>query len=163
MTLDVRPATREDWPAIWDLMEPILVAGETYVWEGIGSGDAERLWMAAGASVFVALHDGVLVGTYVLKPNQPGRGAHVCNAAFMVAPQAQGVGAGRRMIEHALDSARAQGYRAMQFNMVVSTNDRAIDLWRRHGFEEVGRLPKAFRHERLGLVDALIMYRSLED
>ena len=102
-----------------------------------------------------------MLGTYYLKTNQPGLGAHVCNAGYMVAGQARGRGVGRAMAEHSLEEARRLGYRAMQYNFVASTNEGAIRLWKRLGFDVVGTLPGAFRHEGQGYVDALVMYRHL--
>jgi ribosomal protein S18 acetylase RimI-like enzyme len=117
--------------------------------------------MAAGVRAYVAAMDGRIVGTYILKANQPGLGSHVANAGYMVKRDAQGLGVGRAMCEHSLDEARRQGFLAMQFNMVVSTNEGAVALWKKLGFTIVGTLPKAFRHKKLGLVDAFIMHRFL--
>jgi ribosomal protein S18 acetylase RimI-like enzyme len=101
------------------------------------------------------------VGTYILRPNRPGLGSHVSNASFMVCPSARGLGVGRAMGEHCLEEARRLGYRAMQFNFVVSTNEAAVKLWQRLGFTIVGTLPGAFRHRTLGFVDAYVMFRTL--
>ena len=101
------------------------------------------------------------MGSYYICPNQQGGGAHVCNCGFVTAPAAQGQGVARAMIVHALDTARAAGFRAMQFNCVVETNSRAVALWKTHGFDVVGRLPGAFHHPAQGYVDALVMYRQL--
>jgi GNAT superfamily N-acetyltransferase len=114
------------------------------------------------AATFVACDEqGQVLGTYYLKANQPGLGAHVCNAGYVVAPVAQGQGVAAAMCEHSQEQARALGFLAMQFNLVVSTNERAVRLWNHLGFATVGRLPGAFRHARLGLVDALVMFKTL--
>src|SRR4051812_37916950 len=105
---------------------------------------------------------GRVVGTYILKPNQPALGAHVANAGFMVCPSARGHGVGRRMAEHCLAESRRLGYCAMQFNFVVSRNQPSVRLWQQLGFEIVGTLPGAFRHARHGFVDAYVMFKSLE-
>ena len=161
-SLSTRPAGPDAWPAIWRIMEPVVAQGDSYAWEHVTAEEARTVWLDADAEVFVTLDGGEVVGTFLLKPNQPGRGAHVCNAAFMVAPAMQGRGVGRAMGEDALVRARAAGYSAMQFNLVVATNEPAVALWRQLGFEVVGRIPRGFRHAELGLVDALIMYRDLE-
>src|SRR5216110_846970 len=110
---------------------------------------------------YVAKSRGRILGTYILRPNQSGGGSHVANAAFMVAPDARGQGIGREIAEHCLSEARLLGFRAMQFNFVVSTNDSAVRLWQKLGFKIVGTLPSAFHHPEKGYVDVYVMYRSL--
>ena len=160
----IRTATDDDWPAIWPLWHAIVAAGETYVWSDDTTCDeARQLWMLPPPAEVVVLEDdeGVVRGSAVLKPNQPGRGDHVANAGFMVDPDSQGQGFGRRLAEAVLERARAAGYQAMQFNAVVATNTGAIRLWESLGFTIVGTLPGAFRHPRLGLVDLHVMHRAL--
>jgi ribosomal protein S18 acetylase RimI-like enzyme len=143
-------------------MEPIIRAGETYALpRDMGREDALEHWFAPDRSVFVAEESGEIVGTYYLRANRPGPGAHVANAGFMVSGKAGGNGIGQALCDHALAIARAQGFAAMQFNFVVAANVRAAGLWKRMGFAEIGRAPGAFQHPRLGLVDALVMYRKL--
>jgi len=119
-------------------------------------------WFPQGGWTWVALRDGQVAGTYVMKANQPGQGSHVANCGYMVAASAGGQGVGEAMCRHSLDEARRLGFRAMQFNFVVSTNIRAVRLWERCGFRTVGTVPGAFRHPTLGFVDTLVMHRSLE-
>lgn len=159
----VRPATDADWPSIWSIWRRVVDAGETYVWErGLSEADARVAWMLPPpAEVVVAEVDGRVVATAEIRPNQVGRGAHVANASFMVDPAEAGRGIGRALGHAVLDRARAAGYRAMQFNAVVATNERAIALWESLGFATVGRVPGAFRHERHGYVDLLVMHRVL--
>lgn len=150
---------------MWNIFRAHVAAGETWPFTSdTGREAACQYWLGGGASTFVAVLGGARVlGMYKLGPNQAGRGAHVANAAYMVSPAAQGVGVGRLMGEHSLAEARRQGYLAMQFNYVVSTNTAAVKLWKKLGFSIVGTLPKAFRHTRLGYVDAYVMYQLLED
>ncbi len=158
----IRPATEADDAALWAMLAPVFRAGDTYaVPADISRDDALAYWRAPAHRVFVAEAGGAPLGTYYLKTNQQGGGDHVCNAAFVTAPAAAGRGVARAMLAHALDTARAAGYRAMQFNFVVATNARAVATWERAGFETVGRLPGAFRHPTEGVVDALVMYRTL--
>src|SRR5206468_9483856 len=118
------------------------------------------IWIDAPTATYVArAADDAIVGTYYVKPNQPGLGAHVCNCGYVVAPKAQGKGIASAMCEHSQREAVSLGFRAMQFNLVVSTNQRAIRVWQRHGFVVVGTLPRAFLHRQLGYVDALVMYK----
>ena len=136
-------------------------AGDTYTVDpDITRADALAYWRAPGNSVFITKDEAPL-GTYYLKRNQGGGGAHVCNCGYVTAPQAQGRGVARAMLDHSMDEARRVGFRAMQFNFVVDANTRAIATWERSGFETVGRLPNAFRHPDLGFVDALVMYKDL--
>ncbi|RYD28597.1 MAG: GNAT family N-acetyltransferase [Verrucomicrobiaceae bacterium] len=124
-------------------------------------GQALSYWFHEGTATFVAEVAGKVIGTYILKANQPGLGSHVANASFMVSSLARGHGAGRRMGEHCLEEARKAGFLAMQFNIVISTNEVAVRLWKQLGFEIVGTVPDAYRHSQLGLVDAHVMYCRL--
>ena len=162
--MTVREATPADWPAIWRFMDEIVAAGETFSWDReIAEADARAIWMGGPPKrTFVAVDDGDRVlGSAVLGPNHGGTASHVATASFMVDPAAVGRGAGRALGERVLDQARADGYRAMQFNAVVSTNVRAVALWQRLGFVIVGTLPRAFRHREHGEVDAYVMHRFL--
>ncbi len=123
--------------------------------------EALAYWFRPDTHTYVAEQDRHVVGTYILKPNQAGAGSHVANAAFMVVPGGRGQGIGRAMGEHCLSEARRLGFRAMQFNFVVSTNESAIHLWQKLGFKIVGTLPGAFQHPQKGDVDVYVMYRSL--
>lgn len=163
MRMDIRKAERTDDDAIWDIFRAVIATGDTYVFDpAMSRADALAYWLRPENHTYVAENDGRIAGTYLFKANQPGLGAHVANAAFMVSPTARGLGVGRRMGEHCLAEARRAGFRAMQFNFVVSTNDAAVKLWQQLGFEIVGRLPGAFRHAQLGFVDAYVMFQSLE-
>jgi L-amino acid N-acyltransferase YncA len=160
--LEIRSATSEDRDAIWNIFHAIVAAGDTYAFDPKMSRDeALAYWFRADTHTYVAERDGCVVGTYILKANQPGLGSHVANAALMVASDAQGSGVGRRMAEHCLEEARRFGFRAMQFNFVVSTNTPAIHLWEQLGFKVVGTLPGAFRHPKRGYVDVYVMFHSL--
>jgi GNAT superfamily N-acetyltransferase len=123
--------------------------------------EALAYWLAPDHAVFVADQDGAVLGTYYLRANQAGGGDHVANCGYMTAAQARGRGVAGAMALHSFDEARRRGFTAMQFNFVVAANEPAVRLWLSLGFTEVGRLPQAFRHPRLGLVDALVMYRML--
>jgi len=158
----IRSATRTDAEAIWQTLAPTIRAGETLALERDLSRDiALGHWFSWDNEVFVAEQEGTIVGTYFLRTNQPGGGAHVATAIYVVSPSATGRGIAQAMCEHSLGTARARGYLAMQFDFVVSTDERRSKLWQRAGFQIVGRLPKAFRHPSLGLVDALVMHREL--
>ena len=156
------PATNAHCDAIWEIFQQVIVAGDTYVFEQETSrGDALKYWFSDHHRTFVLIENGRVSGTYILKENQPGRGSHVANASYMVSSDARGKGVGSLMCRHSLEEARQLGFTAMQFNMVVSTNEAAISLWKRHGFRIVGTLPKVFRHATQGLVDAYVMHRFL--
>jgi ribosomal protein S18 acetylase RimI-like enzyme len=160
--VQIRPAAAGDGPAILEIILPIIREGATYALDpGMSEAEALGYWMEPGKETFVAEVDGVVVGTYYMRPNQAGGGRHVCNCGYMTRAAATGRGVARRMCEHSLTYATARGYRAMQFNLVISTNERAVRLWRLLGFEVVGRLPGAFQHPVHGYVDALVMYRQL--
>jgi ribosomal protein S18 acetylase RimI-like enzyme len=158
----IREATASDADEIWNILERVIRGGDTYTLPAdMNREDALAYWNSPGHEVFVAEENKEIVGTYVLRANQKGGGAHVANCGYMTAPWASGRGVARTMCQHSLERAKARGFRAMQFNFVVSTNDRAVRLWQSMGFEIVGRLPGAFAHPALGAVDALVMYRLL--
>jgi ribosomal protein S18 acetylase RimI-like enzyme len=184
--MEIRAATNADRDAVWNIFHEIAVPGDTYAFDpNMSREEALAYWFRADTHTYIAeeFHQSVgkaagfsgtatpsptvsrqdrkIVGTYILRPNQSGGGAHVANAAFMVAVDARGRAVGRRMAEHCLSEARRMGFLAMQFNFVVSTNTRAIDLWKQLGFKIVGTLPGAFRHPEKGYVDVHVMYRAL--
>jgi len=158
----IRPAVSGDANAIWAIMEPIIRAGETYTLaRDMDKESALAYWLSAEREVFVAEDNGDIIGTYCLQANQKGGGAHVANCGYITAVSATGRGVARAMCAHSLDRARERGFHAMQYNFVISTNERAVRLWQSFGFEIVGRLPGAFQHPTRGYVDAYIMYRDL--
>jgi ribosomal protein S18 acetylase RimI-like enzyme len=160
--ITVRLAEGADADAIWAILEPVIRSGETYALpRDLDRRQALEYWTTPGHTVFVAEEDGEIVGSYYLRANQRGGGAHVCNCGYMTAQWAVGRGVARAMCAHSLEYAKARGFRAMQFNLVVSSNQRAVELWRRFGFEIAGRLPEAFLHPALGYVDAFVMHRVL--
>jgi L-amino acid N-acyltransferase YncA len=160
--ITITRAQGSDFDSIWQIFHEVVASGDTYVYDPQTTKDEARaIWMGEAVETFVALIDERIVGTYILKPNQEGLGRHVANAGYMVKPDCQGQGVGRAMCEHSLDEARRRGFTAMQFNLVVSTNEAAVALWKKLGFSIVGTLPKVFRHSRLGLVDAFVMHRFL--
>lgn len=160
--MSVRAATAEDHDAIWAIIEPIVRAGETYAlprdWR---RDEALAYWMSGEKDVFVYDDGGRVLGTYFFRANNPGPGDHVGNCGYMVHPEAYGRGVARAMGEHSIAHARTRGFRAIQFNFVVSSNERAVRLWQSLGFEIAGTLPGAFRHPALGYVDAYVMYQQL--
>ena len=180
--MKIRAATNADRDAIWKIFHEVVAAGDTYTFDpNISREDALAYWLAPGTHTYVArqkfvgdgvalpgkptaspeIYPGEIAGTYILRPNQSGGGSHVANAAFMVALDARGQGIGRAMGEHCLSEARRLGFRAMQFNFVVSTNESAVRLWKQLGFKIVGTLPGAFRHPEKAYVDVYVMFRSL--
>lgn len=158
----VRRATEADWPALWPIIRTVLAAGDTYTLDpDTPEHEARDYWMGQDITTYVAEADGEIVGTYALRANQRGLGNHVANAGFMVRADQAGRGIGALLGTHAIEAARAAGFHAMQFNAVVSTNRRAVALWRRLGFNVIGSVPWGFRHRTRGYVDLHIMYRVL--
>jgi len=155
-------AAADDSAAIWTILEPVIRAGETYTLaRDLKREDALAFWCSERHDVFVAHEDGHAVGTYFLRANQGGGGSHVANCGYVTSVEASGRGIARAMCKHSLSHAKSRGFRAMQFNFVVSTNQRAVGLWQSCGFDIVGRLPEAFLHPAAGYVDAYVMYRML--
>jgi ribosomal protein S18 acetylase RimI-like enzyme len=160
--LKIRKATEEDKPEVWKIIKSVIAGGDTYPFAP-DSGEAEMLafWYGAEKWTYVALSEGKIVGTFFLKANQPDLGAHIANAGYMVAPEAKGKRVGRTMAVFSLEEARRLGFRSMQFNFVVKSNEIAVRLWQKLGFEIIGEIPEAFQHKENGLTNALIMYRKL--
>ena len=161
--MKIRPATPYDRPAIWRIIGPVIRAAETYALDrDMSEADALAYWLGSDRETFVADDNGQIVGTYYIRPNQAGGGRHICNCGYMTSTSATGRGVARAMCQHSLIYARERGYRGMQFNYVVSTNERAVRLWQSLGFATLARLPGAFDHPSLGFVDALVMFQSFE-
>ena len=161
--LAIRPFTDADWASVWAILAPIFRAGETYgVATDIAEGEAYTIWVAKPTATCVAADEGGrILGTYFLKPNHEGPGAHVANCGYAVADAARNQGVARAMCRHSQAAAVARGFRAMQYNFVAATNAPAVRLWQAEGFAVVGTLPGAFRHPRHGFVAAYVMYKTL--
>jgi L-amino acid N-acyltransferase YncA len=160
--ITIRKAQEADFDAIWRIFHQVVQQGNTYTYDPETTREqAHAIWMSNNIATYVACMDEKIVGTYILKVNQPGQGSHVANAGYMVSLDEQGKGVGGAMCEHSLEEARRMGFLAMQFNMVVSINESAVALWKKFGFSIVGTLPKAYRHREIGLVDAYVMHRFL--
>jgi L-amino acid N-acyltransferase YncA len=158
----IREATSKDFEQIWPIFHEIISAGETYAYEtDTEKEQAFTIWMKQPRKTFIAEENGNVFGTYYIKANQYGPGKHVCNCGYMVSSLARGKGIATVMCEHSQNTAVQLGYKAMQFNFVASSNSGAIKLWTKLGFVTIGRLPKAFNHPTLGLIDALVMYKWL--
>jgi GNAT superfamily N-acetyltransferase len=163
-SLSARIATYEDEEALWGILEPRIRQGGTYVFSLDKSKESLMgYWMGTDKSTFLVERDGELLGTFYLKSNQEGLGDHICNAGFVVAPAAQGQGIGRWMGELAQAEAKSRGFLAMQFNFVIKSNQRAVQLWKSLGFAVIGEIPEAYRHPELGLVPALIFHKKLSN
>ena len=160
--MHIREATIADFDQIWPIFQIIVAAGETYAYPRDTTREhAIKLWMETPRKTFVAEENGEILGTYYLKTKQTGGGDHVWNSGYMVSPAARGRGLATTMCEHSQHIAKSLGYLAMQFNFVASTNEDAVRLWTKLGFETIGRLPKAFNHPGKGYVDAVVMYKWL--
>jgi ribosomal protein S18 acetylase RimI-like enzyme len=160
--VQIRNAVETDKASVWRIIEPVIAGADTYVFDS-ASPEEEMIayWFSPEKHVYVAEENGIIIGTYWLKANQPGMGDHIANGAYMVLPDAKGKGIGRLMAEHSIEEARRLGFRAMQFNFVVKSNTIAVNLWKSVGFSVIGEIPDAFRHNQHGLTNAYIMYRKL--
>lgn len=160
--MDIRRASEADWPALWSILEPIMREGETFALPRDGSEDAGRAYFASPEKTnFVAVLEGKILGASYIRANQLGPGAHIANCGYMTASEARGKGVARALCAHSIEECQRRGFRGIQFNFVVSTNEPAIHLWQSFGFETLARLPGAFAHPRLGYVDALVMFKPL--
>lgn len=161
--MQVRRANIEtDLDGVWDIFKAVIVSGDTYVFHSDTPKDSLYMhWFADGMDTFVAVDNDDIVGTYIIKPNQIARGNHIANCSYMVSPKHHGRGIGTLLCEHSIAFARKQGFLGIQFNLVVSTNTVAVNLWQKFGFEIIGTTPGGFRHKTLGFVDSYIMYKDL--
>lgn len=160
--MQIRAATEADWPHLWAIIEPIMREGETFALPRDGSEIMARAYFASPEKVnFVAEEDGAILGASYVRANQQGGGSHIANCGYMTAPAARGRGIARALCAHSIEYCRAEGFRGIQFNFVVSTNTRAVALWHSLGFQTVGILPGAFHHPVHGYVDSFVMFRSL--
>ncbi|MES2887130.1 MAG: GNAT family N-acetyltransferase [Pseudomonadota bacterium] len=153
-----------DWPALWRMLRPVFRAGETYACpRDVDEAQTHTYWVGSATACWVAEHNGLVIGSYYVKPNQPGQGSHVSNCGYVVAAEARNRGVAAALCTHSQAEAVRLGFRAMQFNLVASTNSAAVHLWQRLGYHIVGRLPGAFCHPQQGDVDAFVMYKRLVD
>ena len=160
--MNIREATDKDFDEIWPIFHEIVSAGETYAYpRDTTKEQAINIWLKTPRKTYIFEENGNILGTYYLKTNQAGPGSHVCNCGYMVSSKARGRGLATSMCEHSKEAAKELGYKAIQFNFVASSNQGAVRLWTKLGFETVGRLPKAFNHPAKGYVDALVMYKWL--
>ncbi|MCD6009489.1 GNAT family N-acetyltransferase [Halomonas sp. IOP_31] len=160
--MQITPITPDDFALFWPTFKAVVESRETYAFDPeITFDDAYALWCKLPQLTYVAKEDGVVLGSYYLKPNAAGPGDHVCNCGYMVAPEARGKGVARALCLHSQDQALEAGYQAMQFNAVVATNEAAIGLWQSLGFNIIGTVPGGYRHARHGLVDTHIMHKAL--
>ena len=160
--MEIRPATQQDYDSVWEIFSKVIQTGDTYAFDPeTPKADLQKYWFASPIQTFVAEEDHQILGTYIMKPNQVGLGNHIANCGYMVHPDARGKGIGSLLCRHSMQIAKEQGYQAMQFNIVVSTNLNAVKLWQKNGFTIIGTTPNGFRHLQLGLVDTYIMYRPL--
>ncbi|BDD09154.1 N-acetyltransferase [Fulvitalea axinellae] len=158
----IRKATIKDIDQVWKIFHAVIQTEDTHVfYADTPKSDLEKHWFASYMHTYVYEENDQILGTYYVKPNQIDLGSHIANAGYIVSPDAQGKGIGKKLCKHSLQVAKELGFIAMQFNIVVSVNKPAVGLWRKFGFEIIGTTPKAFKHKSLGLVDAYIMYREL--
>ena len=160
--MKIRETTHNDFEKIWPIFSEIAAAGETYALSrNITKAEAKVIWLDSPRKTFVLEENGEILGSYYIKTNQAGPGSHVCNCGYMVSSAARGRGVATLLCEHSQEIAKQMGYKAMQFNFVIKTNEKAVVLWKSLGFEVIGEIPEAYRHPLLGLVPALIMHQKL--
>jgi len=161
--MQIRQAISEDYDQVWDIFYTVIQTGDTYVFHpNTLKEELQKHWFASYMDTYVYEVNGRVMGTYILKPNQIDAGNHIANASYMVHPKAQGKGIGKALCNHSIQKAKENGYLALQFNLVVSTNTPAVKLWQSFGFKIIGTIPNGFKHKTLGLVDAYIMYLELK-
>jgi ribosomal protein S18 acetylase RimI-like enzyme len=162
MSLTIRKAESQDENEIWNILKEVISKGDSFAFDP--NSPKEKMmayWMEPEKRTYVAVLDDTLVGSFFIKANQPGLGSHIANAGYMTSPLAVGKGIGKAMGQFSLEEAKRLGYKAMQFNIVVKSNERAVRLWQSLGFNIIGEIPEAFNHQTLGMTNAYIMYQKL--
>jgi len=160
--MTIRTATLDDYDAIWDILKAVIKTGDTYPFSpNTAKTSLTKLWFADYMNSYVIEQQGKIIGSYIIKPNQVDLGSHVANCSYIVHPDARGKGAGKMLCEHSIQEGKKLGYKALQFNLVVSTNHAAVHLWQKCGLKIIGTIPEAFNHQTLGYVDAYVMYKKL--
>ena len=160
--IEIRKATAEDHDAIWNIIKVVIASGDTYVYDpGSSREEMMKEWFGENKHTYVALVESKIAGTFFIKSNQPDLGSHIANAGYMTDPSMSGKGIGKAMCEYSLHEAKQLGFQAMQFNIVIKSNERAMRLWKKLGFGIKGEIPEAFNHRQLGLINAYIMYKKL--
>lgn len=160
--IQIRKASKADYDQIWDIIKEVIRKGDTYAFSPETSKkEMLSIWCAPNTHTYVAILENKVVGTFMMKNNQPGLGSHVANAGFMVSQKYSGLSIGKKMGSFSIIEAQKLGYKAMQFNMVITSNKTAIMLWEKLGFEIIGEIPDAFKHKDLGYTNVYIMYRKL--
>ncbi|MDY8136412.1 GNAT family N-acetyltransferase [Aquimarina sp. 2201CG5-10] len=160
--MNIIKANTTHYNQIWEIFSKVIRSGDTYVFDPeTPKKELEKHWFSDYMETFVIEENKQILGTYIIKPNQIDLGSHIANCSYMVSPEAQGKGIGKKLCEHSIQFAKEQGYKAIQFNIVVSTNEPAVRLWKKYGFRIIGTTPKGFKHKELGFVDTYIMYKEL--
>jgi L-amino acid N-acyltransferase YncA len=158
----IRLLEESDWPPLYEIFQEVLAPGDIFPYPPSTSlSQFQKIWQPENSVSYVVVLSGVVCGAYYIKPQWPGRGGHVATATYMISPKARGRGLGLALAEHSLVAARDRGYLAMQFNLVISTNEAAVALWQKVGFKIIGTVPGGFQHAELGLVDTYLMHRFL--
>ncbi len=160
--ITIRKSREEDKEQIWKIIEYVISKGDSF--NNLPDSQRDEMlddWCSPEKNTFVAVSEDEIVGTFYIKENQSGLGSHIANGSYMVAPEARRKGVGRLMGEFSIQEAKRLGFRAMQFNFVVKSNEKAVKLWKSLGFEIIGEIPEAFRHIENGFTNAYIMYRKL--
>lgn len=160
--MHIRPAAQSDLPAMRGIFDAVVATGDTLPFSAAMPAETFYSHWFGAHRAYVAENEAGVIGMYKMGPNYPDLGSHIASATYLVAPAAQGQGAGRALVTHSIAQAHSEGFLAMQFNYVVSTNAAAVALYEKLGFSVVGTLPQAFRHRQLGLVDAYVMAKPLQ-
>jgi L-amino acid N-acyltransferase YncA len=159
---EIRKATIDDYDAIWEIIQQVILNGDTYVFAPASSKEKMlAYWFGQDKHTYVAMLNNKVAGTFIIRDNQPDLGSHIANASYMTLPILSGQGIGKKMGEFSLEEAKRLGYKAMQFNIVVKSNERAMRLWQKLGFNIIGEIPEAFDHKQNGLTNAYIMHRKI--
>jgi ribosomal protein S18 acetylase RimI-like enzyme len=160
--IEIRKYREEDQDQVWEIIKYVISGGDSFTYDpGTPREEVLTDWTSPEKHTFVAVAGDKVLATFYIKPNQTGLGSHVANGSYMVSPDARRTGIGRMIGQFSIEEAQRLGFSAMQFNFVVKSNEKAVNLWKSLGFLIIGEIPEAYRHAEHGLTNAYIMYRKL--
>lgn len=162
--LEIKEIKKENFDEIWHIFQDVVKDADSYPYApDISKEEARELWFSPHSHVYVAYLDNIPVATRYIMPNKPGLGSHVANTGVMIDKHYRGLGLGNKMMEFAIEKSKELGFKGIQLNLVVCTNQASLKICKKYGFEIIGKIPGGFFFKKEKYVDAYVMYKDLLD